>query len=70
MKNIFLLLFSIFVANVSFTQQKPKTEPTELAANDVFSLLTETENPSNIFTGVILTASENSFPNWSEPEMK
>jgi hypothetical protein len=30
MKNIFLLLFSIFVANVSFTQQKPKTEPTEI----------------------------------------
>jgi hypothetical protein len=31
MKNIFLLLFSIFVANVSFTQQKPKTEPTEMS---------------------------------------
>jgi hypothetical protein len=31
MKNIFLLLFSIFVANVSFAQQKPKTEPTEMS---------------------------------------
>jgi len=31
MKNIFLLLFSIFVVNVSFAQQKPKTEPTEMS---------------------------------------
>jgi hypothetical protein len=30
MKNIFLLLFAIFVVNVSFAQQKPKTEPTEM----------------------------------------
>jgi len=30
MKNIFLLLFAIFVVNVSFSQQKPKTEPTEM----------------------------------------
>jgi hypothetical protein len=31
MKNIFLLLFAIFVVNVSFAQQKPKTEPTEMS---------------------------------------
>ncbi len=31
MKNIFLLLFSIFVVNISFAQQKPKTEPTEMS---------------------------------------
>jgi hypothetical protein len=31
MKNIFLLLFVIFVVNVSFAQQKPKTEPTEMS---------------------------------------
>ncbi len=30
MKNLFLLLFVIFVVNVSFSQQKPKTEPTEM----------------------------------------
>ncbi len=31
MKNIFLLLFAIFVVNISFAQQKPKTEPTEMS---------------------------------------
>ena len=31
MKNIFLLLFALFVVNVSFAQQKPKTEPTEMS---------------------------------------
>jgi hypothetical protein len=31
MKNIFLLLFVIFVVNVSFAQKKPKTEPTEMS---------------------------------------
>ena len=31
MKNIFLLLFTLFVVNVSFAQQKPKTEPTEMS---------------------------------------
>jgi len=31
MKNIFLLMFTLFVVNVSFAQQKPKTEPTEMS---------------------------------------
>jgi hypothetical protein len=31
MKNIFLLMFTLFVVNVSFSQQKPKTEPTEMS---------------------------------------
>ena len=31
MKNIFLLLLMVFVVNVSFSQQKPLTEPTEMS---------------------------------------
>jgi hypothetical protein len=31
MKNIFLLMFTLFVVNVSFSQQKPKTESTEMS---------------------------------------
>jgi hypothetical protein len=31
MKNIFLLMFTLFVVNVSFSQQKPKTEPAEMS---------------------------------------
>jgi hypothetical protein len=31
MKNIFLLLFMVFVVNVSFSQQTPKSEPTEMS---------------------------------------
>ncbi len=30
MKNIFLLLFTILVVNISYSQQKPKSEPTEM----------------------------------------
>lgn len=30
MKNLFLIFFLIFAVNVSFSQQKPKTEPTEM----------------------------------------
>ena len=30
MKNIFLLLVTLFVVNVSFSQQKPNNEPTEM----------------------------------------
>jgi hypothetical protein len=37
----------------------PITVPAELAGNDVFSLLVAIENPSNIFTGLTLIASEN-----------
>lgn len=30
MKKLFLLFFLIFIVNISFSQQKPKTEPTEM----------------------------------------
>ena len=30
MKKLFLLFFLLFIVNVSFSQQKPKTEPTEM----------------------------------------
>ena len=39
-------------------------------AADALSFVRVADNPSNIFTGVILIASENSLPNWSEPEIK
>jgi hypothetical protein len=46
------------------------TNPFERAGSDALSFVSVTDKPSNIFTGVILIASENSFPNWSEPEIK
>ena len=46
------------------------TNPVESAGNDALSFVSVADNPSNIFTGVIFIVSENSFPNWSEPEMK
>ena len=51
------------------TNEPLATNPLESAGSDALSFVRVADNPSNIFTGLILTESENWLPNWSEPEI-
>ena len=49
------------------TKSPLATNPVESAGSDALSFVSVADNPSNIFTGVMVIASENLLPNWSEP---